>query len=265
MVRISEISHGQFGNRLLHYHNMRQLAHQLGRDYWCAPFSGSDLFEGLCNSSPVPTGTGVSVNWEDLRRRGKAYWIDHATTDCYSVIDLTPVLGEMFFWFDDLDTAEIFKLTKKAALINGMTHIAVHFRGRDFRQWDPRAILSSDYYIGAIKKCLTALPGSEVHLYTDDRTLESFDSVWNYLRCSHIVHEFGHIGDPYRDFAEMTECDAIVSSPSTFAIAAGFIGKKNKLITHSKEWLAYKVGDKDPFWVDLVNGGNKNYRLWEDL
>lgn len=264
MITISKICPGQFGNRLMHYHNMRQWAHQLGRDYWCEPFIGSELFVDLCRTPKSPT-TGVRVNWEDLSRRGKGYWSDPATTACYQHIDLTPVLGEMFFWFDGLDTTEIFKLKKRVPLISGMTHIAVHFRGGDFRQWDPKAILCSDYYERAIKECLTALPGSEVHLYTDDRTLESFDSVWDYLRCSHIVHEFGHVGDPYRDFSEMTECDAIVSSPSTFAIAAGFIGKKNKLITHSKEWLDYKVAEKDQFWVDLVNGGNRNYRLWKAL
>ena len=64
------------------------------------------------------------------------------------------------------------------------------------------------------------------------------------------------------DFSTMTESDYLISSPSTFAISAGFIGKKKKII-HSQEWVEYRVEAADKFWCDLYTGGNEDYKLWK--
>ena len=63
------------------------------------------------------------------------------------------------------------------------------------------------------------------------------------------------------DFAKMTECDYIISSPSTFCICAGFVGRQKKII-HSKKWLENRIKVNDKFWVDLYNGGNEDYSIW---
>jgi len=62
----------------------------------------------------------------------------------------------------------------------------------------------------------------------------------------------------------MTECDYIISSPSTFCISAGFVGK-NKKIIHSKDWIEKRVSVNDKFWTDLKSGGNDDYSTWRIL
>ena len=64
-----------------------------------------------------------------------------------------------------------------------------------------------------------------------------------------------------KDFSTISECDYIISSPSTYCIAAGFIGKDKK-INHSENWIHNRVDADDKFWVDLNNGGNSDYSIW---
>ena len=59
----------------------------------------------------------------------------------------------------------------------------------------------------------------------------------------------------------MSECDYIISSPSTFCICAGFIGRQKQII-HSKDWVEYRLSKDDKFWIDLNNGGNEDYSLY---
>ena len=58
----------------------------------------------------------------------------------------------------------------------------------------------------------------------------------------------------------MTECDSIISSPSTFCICAGFIGK-NKYIIHSAKWAKDRADKRDKFWSGILQGGNFNYPI----
>ena len=60
----------------------------------------------------------------------------------------------------------------------------------------------------------------------------------------------------------MTECEYIISSPSTFCMTAGFIGKKKRII-HSEQWLLDRINHEDKFWIDLCNGGNRDYKIWK--
>ena len=86
--------------------------------------------------------------------------------------------------------------------------------------------------------------------------------------------------DKYDDFSTLAECDVLIASSSTFVVCAGFLGKKNKKIIHSKEWINKNVEHTlwhptdppdvrewqlsfDEFWVELYRtGGNKFYELW---
>ena len=72
----------------------------------------------------------------------------------------------------------------------------------------------------------------------------------------------------------------LIASSSTFVVCAGFIGKENKKIVHSKDWInknliherwhkkevpadvRKKQTAVDNFWIRLYNGGNKFYKAW---
>jgi hypothetical protein len=221
-----------FGNRILYYYNLRQLSLEKGCGFFCVPWEGVQYFEGDLLGTP-----SVDGNYENLNF----------------------CLGEKFY--DNISTRQVFNLKQKIEIESGTC--AVHFRGTDFHSWNPDAVLKKDYYCDSIIEVEEEI--KRFILFTDDPSLESFQVVVNYLKQRNIDFYVGqntHNRNQYiRDFSIMSECDTIISSPSTFCISAGFVGKKKKII-HSKKWVTDRVNKEDKFWVDLYNGGNEDYKTW---
>jgi|6_EtaG_2_1085325.scaffolds.fasta_scaffold01975_7 hypothetical protein len=226
-----------FGNRLIYYYNFRQDAYVRNCDFYCVPWEGYQFFEGSI-----------------LGRR--------PSNEDYEVSNFC--LGEKFFLDSGITTREIFKLREKPSVPTGTC--AVHFRGTDFHAWNPKSILSFKYYYDSINEIKDNV--SSFILFTDDNNLDSYKKVKKYLEEQKINFFIGENTSNRKnyihDFSLMTECDYIISSPSTFCIAAGFIGREKKII-HSKEWISERVEKKDKFWVDLHSGGNLDYKLWKTI
>ena len=225
-----------FGNRLLYYYNLRQEAHKKGCDFFCVPWGGYSLFEG------------------QAKLLGQ-----YPPQQPYEIAQLA--LGEQFFHYSDLSTREIFKLIDKP-LVESNT-CAIHFRGTDFHSWNPNAILDYEYYSNSVDQIKDSIVA--FRLFTDDNNLESYKKIKNKLDNEGLIYTEGqntHDRQYYiEDFASMTECDHIISSPSTFCICAGFIGNVKKII-HCKKWVMDRSEKNDKFWIDLLNGGNNNYSVW---
>ena len=223
-----------FGNRLIYYFNLRQKAYKSGCKFFCVPWDGHQIFEENMLGSYPPT-------------------------ENYKILNFC--LGEEFFLNNGVSTRDIFKLKNIPNLPSNTC--SVHFRGTDFHTWNPKSILKYEYYYDSINKIRDNV--SSFILFTDDTNLDSYKKVKKFLEEENInfsVGENTHNRNNYiHDFSIMSECDYIISSPSTFCITAGFIGKQKKII-HSKEWVLERVEKKDKFWVDLYNGGNLNYKLW---
>ena len=233
MISINTMPGWGFGNRILYYNNLRQYAHKMGHDWSCCSWDGFQYFKGnLLNGSKV----------------------GHMTLD--------PCLGEKFFEWNKISTRSIFQLEdipevpKKAC--------AIHFRGTDYYSWNATAVLDPEYYIDSIN--IVKEDAYHFRLFTDDYSLPSFQAVAQKLDKEYISFDLGENTADRRhfinDFSYMTECDWIISSPSTFCMTAGFIGK-NKKIIHSKQWVLDRINHEDKFWVDLYNGGNIDYKIWE--
>ena len=93
--------------------------------------------------------------------------------------------------------------------------------------------------------------------------MPSYSAVEKYFEDEGVDYD---IGDNQRsnyvdDFRNMSACDYIISSPSTFCICSAMIGNKTNVI-HSKKWIDNRVNAQDKFWVDLNNGGNEDYSIW---
>ena len=218
-----------FGNRLLYYYNLRQEAHNRNCGFHCVPWDGHQFFEGNMLGS---------VEEEDSE-----------------VLELC--MGEKFYDYNELSTRDVFKLKEIPEVPKNTC--AIHFRGTDFHHWNINAILEYDYYYDSIQKVK-----DDVHsfaLFTDDPNLSSFTTIKEYLSNENINFTEGSRNNYINDFSFMSECDYIISSPSTFCICAGFIGK-NKKIIHSESWLLDRINHEDKFWIDLVNRGNKDYKIW---
>jgi len=200
------------GNRLLYYYNLRQEAHRRGSDYSAAPFKGMELFVG------------------DLRGM-------YPPDDPHEVCKLA--LGEKFYRYDGPSTRDVFKLQMipQVSPSWGST-CAIHFRGGDFHSWNPSAILNTSYYCDSIDE--VKQEAANFVLFSDDTTLESYRKVQDYLvsqDLSFILGENSTNRQRYgHDFSLMSECDYIISTPSTYAICAGFVGRPKKII-HSAAWL----------------------------
>ena len=222
-----------FGNRILYFNNLVQIAAKDFSNRWsCFPWDGHEIFSGeMWTLEKIPTKS------------------------------LPPCLGEVFFEWNTIPTRDIFKIKIKNDVAKNT--VAVHFRGTDFHEWNNKAILDGNYYIEAIESIKNDI--DNIILFTDDKTLPSFNSVKMYLEEEKIQYKLGeNTSDRSKyafDFNTMTECDYIISSPSTFCICAGFIGKKKKII-HNKKWLDNRINANDKFWIDLYNGGNKDYNIW---
>ena len=223
-----------FGNRLLYYFNLRQEAHKRECAFFCVPWDGYQFFEGNLLGNYPPNESFEILNF---------------------------CLGEKFYSYNELSTRDVFRL-KEIPVIKSDT-CAVHFRGTDFHTWNPKSILKSQYYCDSIEEVKSRV--SFFNLYTDDINLKSYKDVRALLESENIPFSAGENkvrGRHYiKDFSNMSECDYIISSPSTFCISAGFIGKKKKII-HSKGWVMDRVEKEDKFWVDLYSGGSDDYKLW---
>jgi len=223
-----------FGNRVIYYYNLRQEAYSRGLEYFSVQWEGSQYFEeNMLGSFPPKT----------------------------SYESFPFCLGDRFFEDSGISTREVFRLKPKVELQEGTC--AVHFRGTDFHSWNPDSILDSNYYLESLDSVKGEI--SNCIVFTDDAGLKSYQDTINFLSKEGIPFLLGENTSNrlnyIKDFAIMSECDYIISSPSTFNICAGFIGKKKRII-HSNSWVKDRVSKEDKFWTDLESGGNDDYKIW---
>ena len=220
-----------FGNRLLYYNNLRQLAEKHHDSWSTVPFEGWSHFKDSVQYSRGANNI------------------------------LRPCLGEKFFEEHCVSTRKIFRLIDEPDVPDNTA--AIHFRGTDFFQWNSKAVLDAEYYLNAIEEIKDDV--SSFILFADDTSLPSFNRITKYLYDNDISFEYGENSNDrsnyINDFRKMCFCDYIISSPSTYNICAGFIGKHKKII-HSDEWVRERCYLEDKFWCDLYNGGNYDYKLW---
>tara|TARA_R110002110_G_scaffold11682_3_gene55952 strand:- start:320 stop:1024 length:705 start_codon:yes stop_codon:yes gene_type:complete len=184
-------------------------------------------------------------------------------------------LFELFFKFNEVSTFDLFSQIKPN-INSDKINVGVHFRGLDFRIWDPKCLLDASYYIDAIQFVVDEIKEDfNLTLYYDDSRLESFKTVITWLDVNKIEYSRGSCtdrNDPdmwgQDDFFSLSQCDYIISSPSTFCITAAMCGRKNKKIIHSKAFLIdYKLKTdyfRDIFWKTLYDsGGNEDYKLYK--
>lgn len=237
LLAITKFPSCGFGNRLIYYFNLRKEANNQKCDYFSVPWEGYQYFDGNMLGTFPPN-------------------------EKYTTLDFC--LGDKFYSDDKTKTRDIFKL-KNIPNVPADT-CAIHFRGSDFFTWNPKSILNVEYYYDSIDIIKDKI--KNFVLFTDDENLKSYNEIKNFLEKNNINFFVGdntsNRQNYINDFSYMSECDWIISSPSTFCICAGFIGKKKNII-HSKEWVEYRIESEDKFWIDLYNGGNDNYKLWRTV
>lgn len=257
MFIIDNINIGRFGNKLLYYNNLVQVSHFFNQNYFCHRFENDDIFKFSEFQNNIKN-YDYSINHKFLIEN-KNYKFNN------DIIMIEPCLGDLFYEFDSLDTHKIFEFKNPIIYDKNVVTVGVHYRGTDFYNWDPKSILKTEYYLSAIDSVIQSCKNVIFKLFTDDTKLESYLNTIQFLKSNNLPFKLGNPNDLREDFINLSYSDYIISSPSTYSISAGFCGKPNKKIIHSKEWVNYQCEKKDKFWIGFDNGGNRNYKKYQLL
>lgn len=275
MVGITKIAPGRMGNHLFQYHFFHQITRKLTIEYFQPRFPETNYFENM-EKKPRPWKLfrkQLRFTSREIRQYQPDEFLHLITTktgEGYDIIFDPPLLGEVFFDYTFISPREILSIKEPYRKplpfeTKDKVVIGLHFRGTDFKAWNEHASLSFEYYQKALTYCFDQFRNRSIvcAIFTDDRQFEPFIKTIDFLK-SHQVecHEGAPDQLPMYDFYQMSECDVLISSPSTFAIFAGCLGKDKKII-HSKDWLDYSLERNDPFWVDLQKKGSPYYQLWK--
>lgn len=270
---------GRFGNQILVVNNVAQISHYFGHDFFCRKFNGSEIFklhEKLKNpNETINVDEELSIDFlvknnkeEIVLHKNKNYLVGHGTLEFFFKYDSLSTF-ELFEYKEEYSNNAISKLEKLSG--ENKSNVSIHFRGTDFHSWDSKSILSFDYYKKSIDDILEN-HGNDFcfYLFTDDFSLPSFKSTVRYLGELGIDLTINEKSNWQEDLIMMAYSDFIISSPSTFCMVAGFTGKKEKKIIHSKDWVDnYRAKTdyfRDIFWVKLLeNRGNENYSLYKTI
>ena len=270
MIRIDEMTRGRFGNRLLHYNNLMQLSSTMDTDASCVFWEGEECFSGLETYKDSQLDIKEVLNWESILNS-----VEINKDDNYA---LGPYCIHNVFWeLTKTDPRQFIKVNEKykRQLPEDIVNVGIHIRGTDILGADGnqgREIHLPEYYKNAIDLVESEFENTKYYICTDDVDFISFMETVKYLSQKNIDFE---VGSPnyFIDFATLSECDVIIASSSTFTVAAGFIGKKNKKIIHSMEWINRNLNHTlwhahddskyirkwqlsfDNFWVQLYEGG----------
>lgn len=278
MLGINNISSGRMGNRLFHFHFLRQIAKKTGIDYFHTKFPESIYFENMGNKAKPfqPFKKSIRLTSKEVLAFNPddflAFIIEETKSGKNILFD-PPMLGEVFFDYLFFPPNEFIRVKDEYKIdhlfnSNDKMVIGVHFRGTDFPSWNEHAALRFPYYKDAILSCLKYFKEKNpiFILFTDDPDYQPFLETVKFLQSLEDTNYY--VGDnirlPIYDFYQMSQCDVLISSPSTFAIVAGCIGKPKKII-HSKSWLDYAINKNDTFWVKLKETSNPYYSLWKQF
>ena len=280
MIRIDEMTKGRFGNKILHYNNLVQLAKNLNTEASCVPWEGNECFSDLSthiDSSNLET----TLKWDEVLD------MDYLTTPIHvnDYLVGSYCLHNVFWKVTQTDPREFFKINEKYKrnMSKNETSVGIHLRGTDILGADGnqgREIHEFEYYKNSIDLVESEFKNTKYYVCTDDYNFDSFIKTVQYLENLNLPYEVGS-PNQFVDFSTLTECDIVIASSSTFVVAAGFVGKKDKKIIHSMKWIQKNLDHtpwhpyEDPedtrkwqlsfdnFWVTLHEGGNAFYKAWK--
>mgnify|MGYP006404114085 CR=1 FL=1 len=278
MIRIDEMTRGRFGNKLLHYNNLMQLSTTMDTNASCVLWEGDECFSDLEKYKESSIPIKKILDWKSI--------LDLTELNQGDTYALGPYCIHNVFWkLTKTDPRQFIKINEKYKrdLPEDKVNVGIHIRGTDILGADGnqgREIHLPDYYKNAIDLVESEFENTKYYICTDDINFISFKETLIHLGQKNIELEAGS-PNHFIDFATLSECDIIIASSSTFTVAAGFVGKKDKKIIHSMEWIqrnldhtlwhAYEDSKDtrkwqlsfDNFWVQLYESGNEFYHAWK--
>jgi len=248
-------SSGKLGNSLFQFYFLKKLCLELNQGVFHSKWNELNDFSGtgFRLDEPCALGKGFKkFGLEDLENAGK----DQFLSDCRAALRkrnilLSPgILGSHFFDFANEDPRQILR-TKETLRDPDLEkpYIALHFRGLDFHEWNPKAVMDIKYYKSSISNILTSSGNIDypIKLVTDDPSHPLVGKVLKISKNVSLVKE----GSQISDFRILARSKFLVASPSTFAFWGGLLGP-DKTIVHSRSWVESRAEAGDLFWAHLL-------------
>lgn len=266
---IPRVPLGGLGNRLFTYNFALQLSRKTGRNLTFGFRERNFVF--CCDRSFLAkfnSNLTHKFSIDDINQNLNEVVEKISSTPSKSYSFPRNILGSSFGDITEFCPKELFNYTPKYFKhkdnLVPLTSVALHFRGGDFKTWDPAAILSVEYYVKAIEYISESInfASMEIYIVTDDITLPAISKIFSLFRSKFEIFLPSVPRTAREDFDIMATCDFLVSSPSTFCIWSGIVNSDAKII-HSSDWLARKISTGDRFWVDLAEKPSLFYRVWK--
>lgn len=245
---------GGFGNRVMSFLSLRQIASAFGTRY----FSTNDIDRrrvgGIHSKPPVPLSflkLELASPEEAFEPDGIAKLRERVHLGV-SVGFNRPLLGEVFARFAPTGSIRMPQMRCKVCsrhiqATKGTKLGALHFRGGDFAAWNPGAVLPEAYYHSAIDLALGYLPEIKFRIFADDYAHPAIEGVRNRLQQSGLLLESISCEKQLEcDHASIASASLVVSTPSTFALTAAMFGEGK--VIHSERWVTNRVEEGELFW-----------------
>ena len=244
-IRIDKITRGRFGNKILQYNSLIQLGKK--HNVSCSMVQNNEMTYFFKNIVPfIPSKKPIKLLTckmvlEDEKLDFKNYE--------YKIDDPAYCLHNVFYKVTNCNPRNFLELKEefKTNLPSDTLNIGIHIRGGDIISRDGnngREIHEFKYYKDSIHYVLENFCKNKKYilwLCTDDINFQTFKETYKYLIDTNLPVRTGKIvgnqSDYIYDWATLSECDILINSSSTFCVTAGFLGKSDKKIIHSKKWL----------------------------
>ena len=264
-IRIDNITRGRFGNKILQYNSLMQIANNYNVVPSCCNFSEAKYFKNIVSKKEIPKGKKKELLFCKKVIENEIIDFDNKY---YTIDDPTYCLHNTFFHVTNKDPREFLELKEeyKPNFDHKFLHVGIHLRGGDIIKGDGnngREIHEFQYYKDSINYVLENFKDRDkiFYLCTDDLKFKSYRLVLNYIKERKLSFKLGNINSYIHDFGILSECDILINSSSTFCVSAGFLGKKDKFIIHSKKWIDKNI--KHERWNSNDKGKILDYTVTE--
>tara|TARA_B100000401_G_C52761960_1_gene698674 strand:+ start:316 stop:1200 length:885 start_codon:yes stop_codon:yes gene_type:complete len=266
-IRIDNITRGRFGNKLLQYNSLCQLANNYNITASCCEWEDSKFFKNILNYIKNKKEKKLLFCKKIIENEK----LDFEKYD-YIIDDPAYCLHNVFLQTTHIDPRKFLELKDefKIKLNSDIIHIGIHIRGGDIIENDGnngREIHEFLYYKKSIDYVLENLVKNKNYIFyicTDDKNFDSFSQTKKYLDVNGINYKLGlateNSSNHYiYDWSLLSDCDILINSSSTFCVTAGFLGKKNKYIIHSNDWIQKNINHLD--WNNKINTNLLDYTI----
>lgn len=245
---------GGLGNRIMSFLSLRHVASALNTRFFSSNSLDRHRVAGIHSKPFLPLALMKmeKTSPQDLLQPEAIEVLRERICRGRSLVIQKPVLGEVFARYAPASSAKTPLLKLQSCRVhrsgeNGIPHVALHFRGGDFAQWNPEAVLSEAYFQDAIDLLIARHNELRFRIFTDDISHPAIPGVSKRLLQSGLLIDSETCDRALEcDYAAIANSEIIVASPSTFVITAAMFG--NAHVIHSEKWVKACEDKGEVFW-----------------